>query len=82
MFKVLTKLKSDLVPRLKVIGSYLGLTFLVFSTVGLLAFFHNSGNWLYLVASLAVLGLFLWLCLQVHYRHRGTVYDSKREEWK
>ena len=78
----ITKLRNDLVPRLKVVGSYLFLTFLVFWVVGFLAFFHNTGNFAYLVASLAVLGLFLWLCLQVHYRHRNTVYDSKREEWK
>ena len=82
MSKVLTKIKNDLGPRLKVVGSYLGLTFLVFSTIGLLAFFSKFGNWLHLVAALAVLGLSLWLCLQVHYRHGGTVYDSKLEEWK
>lgn len=74
MSKVLTKIKNDLVPRLKVAGSYLFLSVLVFATVGLLAFFENTGNFAYLVASLVVLALFLWLCLQVHYGHRGTMY--------
>jgi hypothetical protein len=72
MSKVL-KLKN-VGKRMKVVGSYLGLTFLVFATVGLLAFFENTGNFAYVIAGLAVLALFLWLCLQVHYRHRGTMY--------
>jgi heme O synthase-like polyprenyltransferase len=60
--------------RLKVIGSYLLLAGLVFTVVALFAGFEEFGNWFYLVAGLLVLALFLLLCLQVHYRHRGTMY--------
>lgn len=60
--------------RMKVVGSYLFLGFLVFAVVGLLAFFQNSGNWLYLVAGLTVLASFFWLTVKVHFKHRGTMY--------
>jgi len=62
------------VPRLKVIGSYLLLAAMVFTVVALFAGFEQFGNWFYLVAGLIMLALFLLLCLQVHYRHRGTMY--------
>lgn len=69
--------KKDVGKRLKVIGSYLFLSVLVFAAVGLFAFFQNYGNWFYLVAGIAVLVLFLWLCVKVDQRHQNTMYGLK-----
>jgi membrane protein YdbS with pleckstrin-like domain len=72
MFKVL-KLKN-VGKRLKVVGSYLLLAAMIFTVVALFAGFEQFGNFVYLVAGLVMLALFLLLCLQIHYRHRGTMY--------